>query len=123
MSKGGVGEIALAHHLGHKLIKGDKGADAEDNEGNKFEYKISTTDQFNFHFGARTDNYSAVVATHFSDIAGAYCAKRVGMKIVECKYVPSEILVPALIDHFSKTKGGQLNKNFRLSKFSALNNS
>lgn len=45
LSKGGVGEIALAHHLGHEIIKGDKGADAMDEDGNKYEYKISTTDQ------------------------------------------------------------------------------
>ena len=32
LAKGGVGEIALAHHLGHELIAGDKGADGRDAE-------------------------------------------------------------------------------------------
>ena len=122
LSKGGVGELALAHHLGHEIIKGDKGADAMDEKGGKFEYKISTTDQFNFHFGARNDNPGAVVAKHFSGISGAYCAKRVGMKITEVEFVPSHLLVPALILHFNGTVGGQLNKNYRLKTFSALNN-
>ena len=123
LSKGGVGEIALAHHLGHEIIKGDKGADAVDKDGNRFEYKISTTDQFNFHFGARKSDTRAVVTKHFDGISGAYCAKRVGMKIIEVEFVPSHILVPALILHFNSTVGGQLNKNYRLKSFLALNNS
>ncbi|MBL6985208.1 MAG: hypothetical protein ISR74_06400 [Candidatus Thioglobus sp.] len=122
LSKGGVGEIALAHHLGHEIIKGDKGADAMDEDGNKYEYKISTTDQFNFHFGARNDNPGAVVTKHFDGIAGAFCAKRVGMKITDVVFVPSSVLVPALIKHFNGTIGGQLNKNYRLNSFSALKN-
>ena len=122
LSKGGVGEIALAHHLGHEIIKGDKGADAMDEDGNKYEYKISTTDQFNFHFGARNDNPGAVVTKHFDGIAGAFCAKRVGMKITDVVFVPSNVLVPALIKHFNGTIGGQLNKNYRLNSFSALKN-
>jgi hypothetical protein len=120
LAKGGIGELALAHHLGHELIKGDKGADAIDKEGNKFEYKISTTDQFNFHFGARVDNPGAVVVKHFDGIAGAYCARRVGMGITEVEFVPSYILVPALKEHFIRTKGGQLNKNYKLKSFIAL---
>jgi len=122
LSKGGVGEIALAHHLGHEIIKGDKGADAMDEDGNKYEYKISTTDQFNFHFGARNDNPGAVVTKHFDGLAGAYCAKRVGMNITDVVFVPSSVLVPALIKHFNGTIGGQLNKNYRLNSFSALKN-
>ena len=120
LSKGGVGEIALAHHLGHEIVKGDKGADGMDKEGNLYEYKVSAGDQFNFHFGARNDNYRSVVTKHFDGITGSYCAKRVGMKITKCAYVPSEILVPALLTHFSNTKGGQLNKNYRIQKFEEL---
>ena len=112
LSKGGVGEIALAHHLGHTLVSGDKGADGIDESGTQYEYKISTTNQFNFHFGARTSKYGASVSKHFDDIAGAFCAIREGMTIVEVAYVPSELLVPALIEHFSSTSGRQLNKNF-----------
>jgi len=123
LAKGGVGELALAHHLGHSLVKGDKGADGRDEGGDLYEYKISTTDQFNFHFGARNDNFANTVTKHFENLVGAYCAKREGMEITEVEFVPSEILVPALIEHFEKTKGGQLNKNFRLNSFKALNNS
>ena len=121
LAKGGVGEIALAHHLGHEIVKGDKGADGMDKEGNLYEYKVSTTDQFNFHFGARNDNPGAVVTKHFNGIAGAYCAHRVGMEITEVEFVPTELLVPALVLHVNGTVGGQLNKNFRLKTFSALN--
>jgi hypothetical protein len=121
LSKGGVGEIALASYLGHDIVKGDKGADGIDIEGNLYEYKVSTTDQFNFHFGSRNGNPGAVVTKHFNGISGAYCAKRVGMKIIEVAFISTEVLVPALIKHFSNTKGGQLNKNYRLCKFKGLN--
>ena len=120
LAKGGVGEIALAHHLGHTVVKGDKGADGMDEDGNKFEYKISTTDQFNFHFGARKEGYEEVIFDHFENIEGAYCAKRVGMKITDVVYVPSYLLVPALILHFKGTVGGQLNKCFGIKTYKAL---
>ena len=122
LAKGGVGEIALAHHLGHTVVKGDKGADAMDEKGNLYEYKITTGDTFNFHFGARNDNPGATVTKHFNGIAGAYCAKRVGMKIVSVEFVSSATLVPALIEHFGTVKGGQLNKNYSMKRFTALNN-
>ena len=35
LAKGGVGELALAHHLGHTVVKGDKGADAMDEKYTK----------------------------------------------------------------------------------------
>ena len=120
LSKGGVGEIALAHHLGHELIAGDKGADGRDADGNLYEYKVTVGDTYNFHFGARNDNPGEKVTKHFNNIAGAYCAKRVGMKIVDVMYVPSELLVPALILHFKGTVGGQLNKNYSMKRFTAL---
>ena len=52
LTKGGIGELALAHHLGHTLVDGDKNADAYLGEL-EYEYKISHTDQFNFNFGTR----------------------------------------------------------------------
>jgi hypothetical protein len=122
LAKGGVGEIALAHHLGHTVVKGDKGADAMDEKGNLYEYKITTGDTFNFHFGARNDNPGATVTKHFNGLTGAYCAKRVGMDITEVEFVPTHLLVPALILHFNGTVGGQMNKNYNLKRFSALNN-
>ena len=48
LAKGGVGELALAHHLGHTVVKGDKGADAMDEKGNLYEYKITTGDTLTF---------------------------------------------------------------------------
>jgi hypothetical protein len=116
LAKGGVGEIALAHHLGHEVVKGDKGADGVDKEGNLYEYKVTTGDTFNFHFGARSDSYGATITKHFDGIAGAYCAKRVGMKIVSVEFVSSATLVPALIEHFGTVKGGQLNKNYNMKR-------
>ena len=116
LAKGGVGELALAHHLGHTVVKGDKGADGVDKEGNLYEYKVTTGDTFNFHFGARSDSFGATVTKHFDGIAGAYCAKRVGMKIVDIAYIPSETLVPELIKHFGSVKGMQLNKNYSMKR-------
>ena len=116
LAKGGVGEITLAHHLGHEVVKGDKGADGVDKEGNLYEYKVTTGDTFNFHFGARSDSFGATVTKHFDGIAGAYCAKRVGMKIVDIAYIPSETLVPELIKHFGSVKGMQLNKNYSMKR-------
>ncbi len=123
LAKGGVGEIALAHHLGHELVEGDKGADGVAPDGKLYEYKITTQDKFNFHFGARKGGYEEVIFDHFENIEGAYCAKRVGMKITDVVYVPSYLLVPALILHFKGTVGGQLNKNFKLNSFAALKTS
>ena len=40
LTKGGVGEIAAAYYLGHTLLKGDKGPDAIDSDGNMYEYKV-----------------------------------------------------------------------------------
>jgi len=122
LAKGGVGEIALAYHLGHELVEGDKGADGVAPDGKLYEYKITTQDKFNFHFGARKGRYEEVIFDHFENIEGAYCAKRVGMKIVDVAYVPSEDLVPVLIDHFKGTVGGQLNKCFGMKTYKALNN-
>ena len=125
LSKGGLGEIALAHELGHTLVAGDKGADAQDEEGNLYEYKVSTTNQFNFNFMARRSSWEdnkATVEAHFKTIEGAWVGQREGMKIIEKAYVPTEILLPYLLKHFESTKGSQLNKNFRMTKFKELNN-
>ena len=125
LSKGGLGELALAHELGHTLVAGDKGADASDDEGNLYEYKVSTTNQFNFNFMARRPDWAdnkATVESHFRTIKGAWVGQREGMNIVDKAYVPTEILLPYLLQHFENTKGSQLNKNFRMQKFKELNN-
>ena len=124
LSKGGLGELALAYSLGHELIAGDKGADARDDKFS-YEYKISTTNQFNFNFNARRDTWeesAEVVKKHFVGIEGAYCAQRNGMDILEVAYVPTSILLPYLLEHFQKTTGKMMNKNFRIKPFEELNN-
>jgi len=122
LTKGGLGELALAHHLGHELVDGDKGADASF-EDKLFEYKVSTTNTFNFHFGTREKMevyWKDTILNKFSNVAGAYCANRVGMKITEVAYCPSDILVPVLIQHFERTIGQQLNKSFSMNTFRKL---
>tara|TARA_A100000172_G_scaffold72902_1_gene54239 strand:- start:464 stop:913 length:450 start_codon:yes stop_codon:yes gene_type:complete len=122
LTKGGLGELALAHHLGHELVDGDKGADASF-EDKLFEYKVSTTNTFNFHFGTREKMevyWKDTILNKFSNVAGAYCANRVGMKITEVAYCPCDILVPVLIQHFERTTGQQLNKSFSMNTFRKL---
>lgn len=121
LAKGGIGELALANELEHQLVAGDKGPDAKDDAGCMYEYKVSTTNQFNFHFGSRTADFAKQVRNHFDGITGAYCAIREGMKIVDWEYVSSSILVPHLIKHFNDTDGKQLNKNFSMKAFRKLN--
>lgn len=120
LSKGGVGELALAAHLGHTLVSGDKGADAQDADGNLYEYKVSITNQFNFNFGPRKDDIAAPIIKHFEGVAGAFCANRKGMEILEVVFVPTQILVPDLIRHFESVSGKQLTKNYRIEAFRAL---
>jgi|GEM_PF-2440238 len=122
VAKGGVGEILLAHNRGHELIASDKGADGISPAGERFEYKVSITDQFNFHFGTRetSEPPKEKVRKHFKGLKGALCAKREGEVIKRIVFVPTDSLVPYLIDHFNNTKGKQLNKNFRLAGLLAL---
>lgn len=125
LSKGGLGELALASHLDHKLVAGDKGADAVDAEGKTYEYKVSTTDQFNFNYSARRDTWEEsqeIIEKHWEGIEGAWVAHRDGMKIIDKAYLPTSILLPYLLEHFSKTKGKMMNKNFRMKAFKELNN-
>lgn len=122
LSKGGVGELALAAHLKHTLVPGDKGADAQDSEGKLYEYKVSIADRYNFHFGARKMDIEDIIFKHFETIEGAYCAKRNGMTIVDLVYIPSEILVPDLIEHFYNTTGGQMVKCYTMKGLKDLVN-
>lgn len=122
LAKGGVGALLLAHALDHELVPGDKGADAQDREGTKFEYKVSITDQFNFQFGPRAECESPTKAVkkHFDGIDGAYCAKRQGERFTDIVYCPASSLVPFLCEHFETKKGKQLNKNVSLKRFAKL---
>ena len=126
LTKGGIGELALAHHLGHELVDGDKNADAFDDEGQEYEYKISHTDQFNFNFGTRAMQngmtWEEKITTKVSKWKGAYCARVVGVNVEEVAYCDSETLLKYFLQHFANTKGQLLNKNFRMASFKQLKN-
>lgn len=127
LAKGGVGEIILAHHLKQELVVNDKGADGLDKRGNKFEYKVSITDQFNFHFGTRLcksgESPCEKVRKHFTDVSGTFCALRSGATIKKLIFIPASDIVTDLCDHFSKTNGQQLNKNYNFAKLTSVPNS
>jgi hypothetical protein len=127
LTKGGVGELALANHLGHTLVDGDKNADAFDEEGKQFEYKISHTNQFNFNFGTRAMQngmtWQEKISTKVDSWEGAYCARIVGVNVEEVAYCDSATLKTYFLEHFSNTKGQLLNKNFRMQSFKQLKNS
>lgn len=126
LTKGGIGELALAHHLGHTLVDGDKNADAYLGEL-EYEYKISHTDQFNFNFGTRQMqngmSWEDKITTKVSKWEGAYCARVIGVTVEEVAYIESKVLLDYLLEHFSKTKGQLLVKNFSMKAFKALKNS
>jgi hypothetical protein len=126
LTKGGVGELALANHLGHTLVDGDKNADAYLGEL-EYEYKISHTDQFNFNFGTRQMQngmeWEDKIRTKVSKWEGAYCARVIGVTVEEVAYIESKVLLDYLLEHFSKTKGQLLVKNFSMKAFKALKNS
>lgn len=126
LTKGGIGELALANHLGHTLVDGDKNADAYLGEL-EYEYKISHTDQFNFNFGTRQMQngmeWQDKITTKVSKWEGAYCARVIGVTVEEVAYIDSTTLLDYLLEHFSKTKGQLLVKNFSMKAFKALKNS
>jgi len=126
LAKGGVGTVLLAHRLGHELVEGDKGADARNpTTGLMYEYKVSITDQFNFHFGGRpkpdaVDGFEHKVRRHFSNIEGAYCGLRKGANFTRIAWCPSVSLVEDLLIYFEKSKSSQLVKNYRIDNFLGL---
>jgi hypothetical protein len=120
-SKGGQGEVVLAHKLGHTLsgVGAGAGADAVDQEGGRHEYKISVTNQFNFHLGARkeTSLNTSLIQRKFAELNGVWVAVRQGMEIVDYAHCSGRAMADYLTAHFSRTTGGQLNKNFSLAEF------
>ena len=122
LAKGRVGEIFLAHHLGHTLVPGDKGADGVCTDGKRFEYKVSVDDQYNFNFGsAATDAREARVDTHFAHYTGAYCGLLRDGKLVKVVYCPVNSLVPHLKSHLETVTGNTWQKNFTpIAKFAAV---
>lgn len=116
LAKGRVGEILLAHFLGHLLKPGDKGADGVAPDGKKYEYKVSTadSDQFNFNFGHadRDGDRTVLVEDHFAGYEGAFCALASGGQLVKVVYCPASVLVPYLKTHLENVKGKTFQKNF-----------
>lgn len=122
-SKGGIGEIILANHLKHNLWESDKGPDAFDQKGRKFEYKVTTSDMFMFHFGTRSKKMTVdeQVWHRFEGVAGTYCGARVGTVIHRLFYIPTEYVVPTLIKYFKKRKiSGQMQKAFTCNSLQKL---
>jgi hypothetical protein len=122
LSKGRIGEILLAHHLNHRLdlSLGDKGADAIDSKGRKFEYKVSFTDKFNFNFGHGNRDAKAAVENHFRGLEGVYCAKASISEIDKVVFCPSEVIVPFLIKYFKTRKFNIYNKVLRMKALEKL---
>ena len=122
-AKGGIRALIIAQHLGHTLVPGDKGADGIDAQKRTYEYKVSGTNQFAFHFGSRksadADN-DAMIEKHFKGHHGAVCARIVDCKIVEYVFVPVRSIVADLKKHFRTCKGKQLNKVYSIERLKAL---
>ena len=63
------------------------------------------------------------ITTKVSKWEGAYCARVIGVTVEEVAYIESKVLLDYLLEHFSKTKGQLLVKNFSMKAFKALKNS
>jgi hypothetical protein len=118
-SKGGQSEIVLANALGHTISAGGAGADAIDQSGGCHEYKVSVTNQFNFHLGARKSAVlnRSLIERKVNHLAGVWVARRQGMAIVDHAHCSGAEMGRYLSDHFARTVGGQLNKNFSMDEF------
>jgi hypothetical protein len=114
LAKGRVGEIILAHHLGHNLKVGGRGADGIGPDGRKYEYKVSHDDQFNFNFGhARPEGeIDVMVKKHFDGFEGSYCALMDGPHMKEIWYCAATTLVPYLCTHLRNVTGSTFQKVF-----------
>lgn len=130
LTKGGVGEIAAAYYLGHTLLKGDKGPDAIDSEGNMYEYKVcetTKTARFNFHMGSRRDatpgwTIEQHVRDKFKDVIGCYCLVRDGMEIIDGEYIPVEDLIELCLSAVKNSTSQQINPNWNMTSLrKALN--
>tara|TARA_B100001758_G_C18148460_1_gene472739 strand:- start:126 stop:716 length:591 start_codon:yes stop_codon:yes gene_type:complete len=111
--KGAHNHFLVAELLGHNVMTHGRGGDAYDSDG-QYEYKISMSDNFNFHFGARKshEENESLIRNKLSQLKGAYCITRERARITEIFYMDSEFLIDYLIIHFRNTDGLQLIKNF-----------
>lgn len=124
LAKGRIGEILLAHRLGHEIQLSGAGADGIGADGKKYEYKVSADNQFNFNFGhAGKDANDAekMVRKHFEGYEGAYCALTRVDEIVSVAYCPVSVLVPLLAAHMSSVSGSTWQKVFSpIGKFAEI---
>jgi hypothetical protein len=116
LAKGRVGEILLAHELGHTLVPGDKGPDGSDDAGKRYEYKVSDDDQYNFNFGQcrAPEAIDAYLAPKLGVYEGSYCALLKNGVPIKIVYVPMTTFAPVLIAHIKEVaaKDSLLQKNF-----------
>lgn len=124
LAKGRIGEILLAHHLGHEIQLNGAGADGIGPDGKKYEYKASADDQFNFNFGhAGTDAADAArrAQKHFEGYEGSYCALTKVDQIVAVAYCPASVLVPLLTKHMESVTGKTWQKVYSpIEKFAEI---
>ena len=109
-SKGAHNHIFLALREGHRLSEAGGGPDASDRNG-KYEYKITITKDWNFHFGARKTRSEnrKLIKKKCDTIAAAYlCTRRYGGLIRIIK-IPAKDLQRLLFDKEDATVAGQLN--------------
>ena len=121
-AKGGIRALILAHHLGQIIVPGDKGADGLDSQNRTYEYKVSSTDQYAFHFGARrrTADNDATIDRHFDGHYGAICAELKDSRVTRYVFIPSSSITADLKAHFRTCKGGQLNNVHSFDRLAAL---
>jgi hypothetical protein len=110
-AKGAHNHLFLAHRERHEIpVGGHQGHDARDSAGG-YEYKISATDIFNFHFGARKSSQQnqKLIEAKCNDIVAAYCASRSYAQLKSVYRIPSADLLRLLLAKEKTTKGGQMN--------------
>ena len=119
--KGAHNHFLVADLLDHSVMSHGRGGDAYDADG-QYEYKISMSDNFNFHFGARKsdEENELLIRKKIGDLKGAYCITRKRGKITEMFYMESNFLIDFLIIHFRNTDGRQLIKNFKRAELYRL---
>ncbi len=109
-SKGAHNHIFLAHREGHRLAKMGGGPDASDTNG-KYEYKITITKDWNFHFGTRKtrDENKKLIKKKCDGITAAYLVTRRYAELIRIIRIPAKDLQRLLLDKEESTVAKQLN--------------